>query len=118
MRGVGDELAERRVGMNDRRQIIGDRAHLDSQHRLADHSDGAFAGSAANRVKYTVNGFVIAVGAYVKPVVKQAKTTARKLGKVDVDMGGTACKVPLALEYIEKIEKSGRAGKKRKTIRC
>ena len=75
-------------------------------------------GSAANRVKYTMNGFVIAVGAYVRPVMKQAKTTAKKLGKVDVDMGGTACKVPLALEYIEKIENSGRAGKKRKTTRC
>jgi len=75
-------------------------------------------GSAANRVKYTMNGFVIAVGAYVRPVMKQAKATAKKLGKVHVDMGGTACKVPLALEYIEKIEKSGRAGKKRKTTRC
>ena len=75
-------------------------------------------GSAANRVKYTMNGFVIAVGAYVRPVMKQAKATAKKLGEVHVDMGGTACKVPLALEYIEKIEKSGRAGKKRKTTRC
>ena len=75
-------------------------------------------GSAANRVKYTMNGFVIAVGAYVRPVMKQAKATAKKLGKVHVDMGGTACKVPLALEYIEKIEKSGRAGKKSKTTRC
>lgn len=75
-------------------------------------------GSAANRVRYTMNGFVIAVGAYVTPVLKQAKATAKKLGRVDVDMGGTSCKVPVALEYIEKIEKSGRAGKKRKTARC
>jgi len=30
----------------------------------------------------------------------------------------TACKVPLATEYIEKIEKSGRIGKRRKTLRC
>ncbi len=75
-------------------------------------------GSAANRVKYTMKVFVIAVGAYVRPAMKQAKATAKKLGKVDVDMGGTACKVPLALDYIEKIEKSGRAGKKRKTTRC
>lgn len=74
--------------------------------------------SAANRVRYTMNGFVIAVGAYVTPVVKQAKATAKKIGKVDVDVGGTSCKVPLALEYIQKIEKSGRAGKKRKTTRC
>ena len=74
--------------------------------------------AAPNRVRYTMNGFVIAVGAYVAPLANQAKATARKLGKVAVDMGGTACKVPLAVEYIAKIEKSGRGGKKRKTIRC
>jgi 3-methyladenine DNA glycosylase AlkD len=74
--------------------------------------------AAPNRVRYTMNGFVIAVGAYVAPLSKQAKATAKKLGKVSVDMAGTACKVPLALDYIEKIESSGRAGKKRKTIRC
>jgi 3-methyladenine DNA glycosylase AlkD len=74
--------------------------------------------SAANRVRYTMNGFVIAVGAYVKPLARQAKATAQKLGKVSVDMHGTSCKVPVALDYIGKIEASGRAGKKRKTIRC
>jgi len=74
--------------------------------------------SAPNRVRYTMNGFVIAVGAYVKPLMKQAKTTARKLGKVSVDMHGTSCKVPVALDYIGKIEAAGRAGRKRKTIRC
>lgn len=71
-----------------------------------------------NRVKYTMNGFVIAVGSYVLPLMKQAKATAKELGKVDVDMHGTSCKVPLASEYIAKIEKSGRAGKKRKTLKC
>lgn len=74
--------------------------------------------AAHGRVRYTMNGFVIAVGAYVSPLSKQAKALAKKLGKVEVDMGGTACKVPVALDYIEKIEKAGRAGKKRKTIRC
>ena len=74
--------------------------------------------ASANRVRYTMNGFVIAVAAYVTPVLKQAKATAKKLGKVEVDMGDTACKVPLALEYIEKLEKAGRVGKKRKTTRC
>ena len=37
---------------------------------------------------------------------------------VDDAPGDTACKVPLALEYIEKMEKAGRVGKKRKTTRC
>ncbi len=74
--------------------------------------------TAPNRVKYTMNGFVIAVGAYVTPLMKRAKATAKKLGKVSVDMHGTSCRVPLATEYIAKIEKAGRAGKKRKTIKC
>lgn len=74
--------------------------------------------SAPNRVRYTMNGFVIAVGGYVAPLAKKAKAVAKSIGKVEVDMGKTACKVPLATEYIAKIEKSGRAGKKRKTIRC
>lgn len=75
-------------------------------------------GSAANRVRYTMNGFVIAVGSYVAPLNKQAKATAKKLGKVEVDMNGTSCKVPLAAEYIAKVEKAGRTGKKRKTVKC
>lgn len=74
--------------------------------------------SAPNRVKYTMNSFVIAVGSYVPPLSKQAKATAAKLGKVEVDMHGTSCKVPLATEYIAKVEKAGRVGKKRKTIKC
>lgn len=74
--------------------------------------------ASANRVRYSMNGFVISVGTYVKPLLRQAKATAKKIGKVDVDMGGTACKVPLATDYIDKVEKAGRVGKKRKTIKC
>jgi 3-methyladenine DNA glycosylase AlkD len=73
---------------------------------------------AQNRVRYTMNGFVIAVGVYVKPLSKQAKAAARQIGVVSVDVGDTACDVPVATARIEKIEASGRAGQKRKTIRC
>ena len=73
---------------------------------------------APNRVRYTMNGFVIAVGGYVKPLANQAVSAAKKIGKVDVNMGDTSCKVPLATEYIAKIEAAGKAGKKRKTIKC
>jgi len=73
---------------------------------------------AQNRVRYTMNGFVIAVGAYVKPLLQKAKAAAQEIGVVSVDVGDTACKVPLATAYIEKIETAGRVGKKRKTIRC
>jgi hypothetical protein len=61
---------------------------------------------------------VIAVGAYVKPLSAKAKRAAKAIGVVSVDMGDTACKVPLATEYIAKIEAAGRVGKKRKTAKC
>jgi 3-methyladenine DNA glycosylase AlkD len=74
--------------------------------------------SAPNRVKMTMNSFVIAVGTYVKPLLKEAKAVAEHLGAVQVDVGDTACKVPLATAYIERNEKAGRIGRKRKTMRC
>ena len=73
---------------------------------------------APNRVRYTMNNFVIAVGTYVKPLLKQAKSSAKKIGTVSVDMGETACNIPQATAYIQKIEAANRVGKKRKTIRC
>jgi 3-methyladenine DNA glycosylase AlkD len=73
---------------------------------------------AQNRVKSKMNSFVIAVGTYVKPLLKQAKATAQTIGNVSVDVGETACIVPLATEYIAKNESAGRIGKKKKTIRC
>lgn len=74
--------------------------------------------SAPNRVRYTMNGFVISVGTYVKDLLKDAKATAKKIGALSIDMGDTSCKVPLATDYIAKIEKMGRVGKKRKTMKC
>jgi hypothetical protein len=50
--------------------------------------------------------------------VKNAKAAARQMGMVTVEMGETACKVPDAIAYIEKVEAMGRQGQKRKTIRC
>ena len=74
--------------------------------------------TAPNRVRYNMNNFIIHVGTYVQPLVKQAKATAQKVGAVSVDVGETACKVPLATEYIAKVESMGRTGQKKKTIRC
>lgn len=74
--------------------------------------------AAPNKVRYAMNNFVIAVGAYVKPLLKKAKAAAKKIGVVAVDMGDTACKVPVATAYIEKIESMGRVGKKRKSAKC
>jgi 3-methyladenine DNA glycosylase AlkD len=74
--------------------------------------------SAPNRVRYTMNGFVISVGSYVKPLLAKAKAVAKKIGTVHVDMGDTACNVPLATDYIKKVESVGKVGTKRKTAKC
>ena len=50
--------------------------------------------------------------------VQALTETAQKIGPVTVDMGGTACKVPSAAEYIGKVEKRGAIGKKRKSAKC
>jgi 3-methyladenine DNA glycosylase AlkD len=71
-----------------------------------------------NRVRHVMNGFVIAVGSYVRPLTDLAIQSATKIGTVTVDLDGTACKVPSASEYIQKVQKRGAVGKKRKTAKC
>ena len=71
-----------------------------------------------NRVRYTMNGFVIAVGSYIKTLSEQAQSTADKIGKVEVFAGETSCKVPFARDYIHKVIDKDRVGKKRKQARC
>jgi len=73
---------------------------------------------AKNRERYTMNVFVISVGGYVKALLAEAKAAAAKIGDVSVDVGETACQVPVATAYIAKMEKAGRVGKKRKSLRC
>ena len=72
--------------------------------------------SAPNRVKYTMNGFVIAVGGYMAAMTGAAKATAKAVGKVTVDMGDTDCKVPDAGASIDAM--LARGMKKRKSARC
>jgi len=74
--------------------------------------------TAPNRVRYTMNGFIIALGAYVTPLTADARATAKKVGVVEVDMNGTACKVPDPIESIKKIEDRTGLGKKKKTVKC
>jgi len=74
--------------------------------------------SAPNRVRYTMNGFVIGVGGYIKELTKEAIEISKKIGDVYVDMGGTACKVPAVADYIKKMEEKGNIGKKKKTVKC
>jgi 3-methyladenine DNA glycosylase AlkD len=71
-----------------------------------------------NRVRYAMNGFVIAVGTYLTAMHEEAKKVAIAIGKVNVDVGDTSCKVPDALSSIEKSAQMNRLGRKRKSARC
>ena len=73
---------------------------------------------APNDVRSSMNGFVIAVGSYVKSLTDTAIQIGEKIGPVTVDMGNTSCQVPFAPDYIRKVQKRGAIGKKRKTAKC
>lgn len=94
-----------------------DQLDLTNYKKLLDRV-GKTIHDAPNRVRYTMNNFVISVGSYVEPLSAHATKIAEQIGKVHVDQGGTACKVPLATTYIKKVVDRGSVGKKRKTARC
>jgi 3-methyladenine DNA glycosylase AlkD len=73
---------------------------------------------APDAVRYQMNSFVIAAGAYVKSLTDIAVHTAEKIGPVEADMGDTSCQVPFAPDYIRKVEQRGTLGKKRKSAKC
>ena len=70
-----------------------------------------------NRVKYVMNGFVIAVACFVIPLHQLAVKTANDIGKVSVTLVG-ACKIPFAPEQITKFQARSPIGKKRKSPKC
>jgi 3-methyladenine DNA glycosylase AlkD len=73
---------------------------------------------APDGVRYTMNNFVIACGTYLELLGALAIATARAIGRVQVDMGDTACKVPYAEPYILKARRGAPVAPKRKTVRC
>jgi 3-methyladenine DNA glycosylase AlkD len=73
---------------------------------------------SVNRRRYTMNGFVIAVASFISPLYEKALTTAEKIGDVSFVIAGTACKVPVASDYIQKVAARGSIGKKKKMARC
>lgn len=74
--------------------------------------------TAPGRVRYQMNNLVIACGTYCAPLAERALATARKIGKVTVDMGETDCRVPDAESYIIKSRRGAPVAPKRKTVRC
>lgn len=57
---------------------------------------------ARNRVRYAMNGALIAIGCRNSKLEKKAMAVAAKIGKVEVDHGDTSCKTPDAASYIRK----------------
>jgi 3-methyladenine DNA glycosylase AlkD len=88
---------------------------LDCAGELLQRVAGELHG-AENRVRHAMNGFVIAAGAWVPALRRRALAVAKALGKVEVDMGGTACRVPDAAQAIAKA--ASRPTKKRASARC
>lgn len=73
---------------------------------------------APDVVRCEMNGFVIALGAYVASFTEQAIKIGEKIGPVTADLGDNECQVPFAPDYIRKVQKRGSIGKKRKTAKC
>lgn len=68
---------------------------------------------AMNRVKHEMNGALIAMSTKSAGMRKKCIAAAKRIGKVEVDHGNTACKTPPAIPYIEKI--AARQAKKKAT---
>jgi 3-methyladenine DNA glycosylase AlkD len=73
---------------------------------------------APDAVRIQMNGFLIAVGSYVQPLTEFALQTGEKIGPVTADLGDNNCQIPLAPDYIRKVQKRGAIGKKRKSAKC
>lgn len=56
-----------------------------------------------NRVRYSMNSALIAIGGRNERLMEKALAAAAKIGKVEVDHGETGCKTPQAAEYIQKM---------------
>ena len=69
-------------------------------------------------VKAAMNGYVISLGSYYGKLTKKVKAAGKKIGKLEIDRGNTACKTPDIIASIEKVEGKGRIGVKRKAARC
>lgn len=62
-----------------------------------------------NRVKYSMNTALIALGAFIPGLEEEAVRAARQIGQVEVDHGLTNCETPLAEPYIRKSAAHARA---------
>jgi 3-methyladenine DNA glycosylase AlkD len=74
--------------------------------------------SAKDAVRSQMNSFVIAVGSYIRSLTETAIEAGHRIGVLKIDTGDTACEVPFAPDYIQKVKARGTIGKKRKFAMC
>ncbi len=86
--------------------------------KLLDRAKGQMAAEERNRVRYTMNGFIIAVGAYCPQLTDKCIAIGNELGTLKIKLAGAGCKVPFAPEHIRKAIERGSDQKKRKSPRC
>ena len=67
---------------------------------IEDHITGA-----ANRVRHSMNGALIAIGCRSPEMRRAAERAAARIGKVVVDHGRTSCKTPAAIPYLARVWK-------------
>lgn len=60
---------------------------------------------AANRVRHSMNGALIAIGCREPQLRQSAEAAAARIGKVEVDHGRTSCKTPEAIPYLANVWK-------------
>lgn len=57
----------------------------------------------ANRVRHSMNGALISIGARNATLRRRATAAANRIGKIRVDHGETSCTTPAAVPYIDKM---------------
>lgn len=73
---------------------------------------------APDVVRYAMNSFIIAVGSYVKPLTDFALQIGEDIGPLKTNLGNNQCQTPFAADYIRKVQKAGKLGKKRDSVKC
>jgi 3-methyladenine DNA glycosylase AlkD len=97
--------------------IPNEKLDLDELKKLLDRVQKTLQQSP-DKVRYSMNMFVISLAIYVGELRSAAIAAAKKIGTVEVDMGDTSCQVPYAPDYIERARQRGVFDKKRKTVKC
>lgn len=73
---------------------------------------------APDMVRYEMNGFIIAAGSFVESLTELAFQTGKAIGPIKANLGSNTCQIRYSPDYIEKVQRRGAIGKKRKSAKC